>query len=142
MRRVAENLTETSTDVQADEKAIQDLVDTWLVASAQGDHETVLELMTDDVVFMVPDQEPFGKEAFKAISEQMKGVRMKAEHEIKELHVLGDWAYLRGRLNITMTPQGGGAPAHRSGYTLTLLQKGTDGKWRIARDANLVTPDG
>lgn len=141
MREDGERLSETSIDVQTDEKAIRDLVDAWLVASAEGDHETVLDLMTDDVVFMVPDQEPFGKEAFKAISEQMKGFRMEADHEVMELQVLGDWAYLRGRLKITMTPRGGGSPARRSGYTLTLLRRGTDGKWRIARDANLVTPD-
>lgn len=124
-----------------DKRAIEGLVDTWLAASAEGDHQTVLSLMTDDVVFMVPDQEPFSREAFQAISEQMKGVRMEADREIKELRILGDWAYLRVHLKMTMTPRAGGSPIRRSGYTLTLLRKGTDGKWRIARDANLVTLD-
>ncbi len=32
------------------------------------DKYTVLSLMTDDVVFMVPGREPFGKEAFEATS--------------------------------------------------------------------------
>jgi len=30
-------------------------------------------------------------------------------------------------------------PVSRSGYTLTLFRKNDDGKWRLARDANLVT---
>ena len=32
------------------------------------DLATVLSLMTDDVVFMVPGQEAFGKEAFTAVA--------------------------------------------------------------------------
>jgi ketosteroid isomerase-like protein len=36
-----------------------------------------------------------------------------------------------------MTPPDGN-PIHRSGYTLTILRKEADGKWRLARDANLL----
>ncbi|WP_410699695.1 SgcJ/EcaC family oxidoreductase, partial [Chryseobacterium sp. SIMBA_028] len=49
-----------------DERAIRNLVDAWLGASKTGDYATVLSLMSDDVVFMVPGQEPFGKAAFAA----------------------------------------------------------------------------
>ena len=37
-----------------DETAIRALIATWMQASQQGDIDTVLSLMTDDVVFMVP----------------------------------------------------------------------------------------
>jgi ketosteroid isomerase-like protein len=47
-----------------DERAIRALVATWMEASKAGDIATVLTLMSDDVVFMVPGQKPFGKEAF------------------------------------------------------------------------------
>ena len=43
-----------------DERAIRELVDIWMKASRAGDTETVLGLMSDDVVFMVPGREPFG----------------------------------------------------------------------------------
>src|SRR5947209_15788168 len=56
-----------------DEQAIRDLVSTWMSATKAGDTETVLSLMSDDVVFMVPGGEPFGKEAFAAASNLMKG---------------------------------------------------------------------
>jgi ketosteroid isomerase-like protein len=39
---------------------------------------------------------------------------------------------------VSMTPPHG-APVPRSGYTLTILRKQPDGRWRLARDANLVT---
>jgi ketosteroid isomerase-like protein len=31
------------------------------------------------------------------------------------------------------------APVRRSGYTLTILRKQADGRWLLARDANLVS---
>lgn len=42
------------------------MIDTWMKASTAGDITTVLSLMTEDVIFMVPGQEPFGKKAFAA----------------------------------------------------------------------------
>lgn len=120
-----------------DERAIRDLVATWMAASKAGDHDTVLGLMADDAVFMVPGREPFGKEAFAAASQGMQGMRIEGTSDIVELQVLGDWAYLRNRLNVTITPPGG-APTTRSGYTLTILRKEADGRWLLARDANLL----
>src|SRR5437763_17203997 len=106
----------------SDEAAIRDLVHTWMAASKEGDIATVLDLMTDDVIFMVPGREPFGKEAFAAASEAMKNVRMEGKSDIHELEVRGDWAYIRNYLKMTITPENG-APVKRSGWTLTILRK-------------------
>jgi uncharacterized protein (TIGR02246 family) len=121
-----------------DERAIRDLVATWMAASQAGDVDTVLGLMADDVVFMVPGREPFGKAEFAASAQAMKGVRFEGASDIHEIKVLGNWAYLRNYLSVTVTPPGG-EPMRRAGYTLTILRKGTNGKWLLARDANLVT---
>jgi len=59
-----------------DDQKIRQLVKTWITASKTGDTKTVLNLMTDDVVFMVAGQEPFGKEAFEAASEQQKNMNI------------------------------------------------------------------
>ena len=106
-------------------------------ASRDGDTATVLSLMTDDVVFMVPGREPFGKDAFVAASQEMKSMTIDGRATIVELQVLGDVAYLRNHIDITVTPATGPA-VHRAGYTLTLLRKQSDGRWLLARDANLV----
>ena len=121
-----------------DERAIRQLVSTWMAASQAGDTETVLSLMADDVVFMVPGQEPFGKEKFAAAARGMRNVRMEGTSDIRELTVLGDWAYLRNHLVVTVTPPGG-QPVRRAGYTLTILRKTPAGQWLLARDANLMT---
>ena len=121
-----------------DERAIRQLVSTWMAATQAGDTETVLSLMADDVVFMVVGQEPFGKAAFAAAARGMQNVRMEGTSDIRELTVLGDWAYLRNHLVVTVTPPGG-QPVRRAGYTLTILRKTPAGQWLLARDANLMT---
>lgn len=122
----------------ADERIIRELVATWMKASQAGDIQTVLGLMADDVIFMVPGREPFGKEAFAMMSQGMKSARMEGTSDIHEIQVLGNWAYLRNYITVTMTPPGG-TPVRRAGYTLTILRKEKDGKWVLARDANLLT---
>jgi uncharacterized protein (TIGR02246 family) len=121
-----------------DERAIRELVDTWMAASRAGDVETVLGLMADDVLFVVAGREPFGKDEFRAQSEAMRGIRMDGVAEIKEIEVLGDWAWIRNHIDLTVTPPGG-EPQHRAGYTLTILRKTSDGRWQLYRDANLVS---
>jgi len=123
-----------------DEQAIRSVVSTWLDATRKGDFDTVLSLMSDDVVFMVPGQEPFGKAAFAANAGKMKGMRIEGTSEIQELQVLGDWAWIRNRLRVVIT-QLNAQPMVRSGYTLTLLRKIGPGKWVVTRDANLVVPE-
>ena len=124
-----------------DERAIRQLVETWMRASREGDAAAVLSLMTEDAVFMVAGREPFGREAFEAASKAMAGMQIDGTNEIVELQVQADWAFGRNRIDMTMTPPGG-EPVRRSGYTLTLYRKGDDGRWRLARDANLLTVTG
>jgi uncharacterized protein (TIGR02246 family) len=120
-----------------DERAIRTVVDTWFAATRAGDLATVLDLMTDDVVFMVPGREPFGKEAFAASFKGMADVAIDGRSEIVELEVVGEWAYLRNHIELSMTPKDG-ARVRRAGYTLTILRKERDGRWRLSRDANLL----
>jgi uncharacterized protein (TIGR02246 family) len=69
----------------------------------------------------------------------MSGVEIDGRAEIRELRVLGDWAWVRNHIDLTITPSAGGEPVRRSGFTLSIFHKGADRQWRLARDANLVT---
>ena len=124
-------------ELSDDERAIREVVATWMAASKAGDHDTVLSLMTDDAVFMVPGAEPFGKAAFAAASRPAGPTLIEGSADIVEIEVLGDWAWLRTHIEVTVSPPGG-PPKTRSGYTLTILRKEPDGKWRLKRDANLL----
>lgn len=124
--------------MEQDEQAIRNLISTWLEASTAGDTERVLGLMADDAVFLMPGQEPMrGKEAFAASQGALKDFALNARSDVQEVKVLGDWAYCRTRLEVTVTPPGGAAPVRRAGHTLSILQK-QDGAWLLTRDANLL----
>jgi uncharacterized protein (TIGR02246 family) len=132
--------TATVTDAQADERAIRQLVDKWLAASERGDLSTMLGLMADDVIFMVPGKQPFGKEVFAENYSEMKDTNLKTQSDIQEIQILGDWAWMRNFLKIEFVPSSGQASTH-SGYVLTILRKEAGGNWVIARDANLLMPE-
>ncbi len=128
------------TSQENDEFAIRELINTWMEATKEGDIETVLSLMTDDVIFMTPGNKPFGKEMFSKASKDTKGkVRFEGTSNVEEIKLLGEWAYVRSYLRVVTIPPDGGTPVHRSGYTLTILHKETDGKWRLSRDANMLS---
>ena len=123
-----------------DERAIRDVVRTWFAATKAGDSATVLSLMADDMVFMVPGQKPFGKEAFAAASKSMEGMAFDGTSDVLEVKVFGNWAYMRTHLEVTMTPPGG-QPVRRSGSTLSILRKEPDGRWVMIRDANMLAKE-
>ena len=121
-----------------DERAIRELVESWMSSTKSGDLKTVLGLMADDVLFMTPQRAPFGKEEFRSSSEAMKDAEISGRARIEELEVAGNWAWVRNHIDLTVAPPQG-PEIHRSGYTLTILRKEPDGRWRLFRDANLVS---
>jgi uncharacterized protein (TIGR02246 family) len=125
---------------EEDTRQIRRLVDAWIVASKGHDLPALMEMMTDDVVFMTPGRAPFGKAEFAADSERMKGVVIDARAEVQEIEVSGPRAYVRNHIRVELTSPGQ-APKRVSGYAMSVLRKEADGRWRIARDANLVAPE-
>ena len=126
--------------MSSDEQAIRDLVKTWLAASKARDVDTVLSLLSDDVVFLQPGQPAMRKAEFaeKSRAQAKPGApKFDATSNIEEIKVFGDHAYMWTRLTVVATPPDGGNPVKRAGYTLTILRK-EGGRWRLARDANLL----
>jgi uncharacterized protein (TIGR02246 family) len=121
-----------------DERAIRELVETWMTATKAGDRETLLDLIAEDMLFMVPGREPFGKAEFAGDSDAMKDLDFEGRADVLEVHVAGDWAWLRNFIEVQINVPGGTEPMRRSGYTLGILRREPDGKWRLVRDANLV----
>lgn len=123
-----------------DERAIREVIATWMRASREGDTATVLSLMADDVVFLGPGHPPFGKEAFAAAQSGRSGATIDGHAEVREVRVAGDWAFAWSDLRVVMTPADG-PTVRRSGNTLTVFQRLPDGHWVLARDANMLTPE-
>jgi uncharacterized protein (TIGR02246 family) len=112
-----------------------------MAATKAGNTDAVLDLMADDAVFLVAGRAPFGKEEFRRGSEQHadSDIKFDGKSERLELKVLDGWAFVISKLSVT-TSEPDKPEVKRSGYTLTLLKK-DKGKWLLARDANLLTPD-
>ncbi|MBI3774567.1 MAG: SgcJ/EcaC family oxidoreductase [Gammaproteobacteria bacterium] len=128
--------------MQNDEQEIRQLVSTWMAASKAGDVETVLALMTDDVVFLAPGQPVMRKAEFAAAARAQAGPgapQIDGKSEIQEIQIIGDWAFMWTRLTVVVTPPNGAAHMTRAGHTLTILKK-QNGTWLLARDANLLAP--
>lgn len=125
-----------------DEKAIRELIRTWLEATESGDLDRILALTTDDVVFLTPGRPAFGKEAFAAASRASAGrFAIRPTGEVEEVEVRGDSAFCRTRLEVSIRPAGGGEETRVSGHTLTVYRKQPDGRWLLARDANMLAPE-
>lgn len=129
-----------------DEQEIRQLVSTWLAASKAGDVETVLSLMSDDVIFLTPGQPVMRKADFAAAHAQAGGdgqetPQFDGSSEIQEIRILGDWAFMWTKLTVVITPPKGSSPMRQTGHTLSILRK-EGGKWLLARDANMLANSG
>ena len=122
-----------------DEQDIRDVVATWLAATRSGDVETVLGLMTDDVVFLRAGQPPMvGKTAFAAsLGAALASGPVDSSSAVDEVFVAGDLGYCRTQLTVTMPSQHGKTPVARTGPTLSIFRREA-GKWKLARDANML----
>ena len=132
--------------MQSDEQQIRELTRTWMEATKAGDIEKVLSLMTDDVVFLLPGHPPMiGKPAYAAAAQgQSSGKdspQFDGTSDIKEIQVLGEWAFMWQKLTVIVTPTHGAPPVKRAGHTLTIFRK-QDGRWLLSRDANMLTLSG
>ena len=128
--------------MSADERAIRDLIEQWHRATAAGDVEAVLRLMSEDVVFLVPGIAPIqGRSAFEAgLRQLLKSHRIDSSGDVQEIRVSASLAYSLTRLSVSITPLAGGSANVRSGSALSIFRKTADGSWQLVRDANLLPP--
>jgi uncharacterized protein (TIGR02246 family) len=121
-----------------DELAIRNLVDTWCRATEAGDLDALAPLMADDMVFLTPGREPFGKREFLEGSRQSAGkVKVSVQADVMEVRAAGDLGYCWLKLAVTVTTPDGSPPMQHAGQTIGIYRREA-GRWVLARDANLV----
>ncbi|MBK5259260.1 MAG: SgcJ/EcaC family oxidoreductase [Thermoanaerobaculia bacterium] len=128
--------------MSSDEQPIRDLVAQWHRATAAGDVETVLGLMSEDVVFLVAGRPPIkGRSAFeKGLRSVLSSHRIDSTGDIQEVEVSGSLAYCWTLLTVRITPLSGGGGSTRSGSALSIFKRQSNGSWLLVRDANLLPP--
>ncbi len=125
----------------SNEEQIRALVETWQAATKAGDVDTVLSLMTDDVVFLVYGRPPMRRRSLRRNLTCQLAVHLQlstASPRFRRSKSQATWptcgAHSRSR---SLRPVR--ACRWSAGYTLTVFRH-VDGKWLLARDANLLSP--
>ena len=127
--------------MNSDEQAIREVHTTWIDAVNVGDLAYLLSLMADDVVFLGPGREPFGRDGFPAgFLAAHERNRIRCISELEESVVVGDVAYTRARDSLSVIPRAGGDTMELAGYRLTVYRRQPDGRWVLARDAHTLAP--
>jgi len=98
------------------------------------DWSALVELMTEDVLFMNPNSPAIqGRAAVKELYESL-GFTAVTEHRhvLHEVDGYGDIAYARGTYEVEYSLEGVDESAKDKGKTLLILRKQSDGSWLIA----------
>ena len=131
-----EPVEEAAATTEADAAAIDQVRERFAAAFNAGDAGAVAGLYTDDAMRMPPNEPAVvGREAilsrFEAEFAEFAG---QLANPAEEIHVAGDWAFLRGTYTMTLTPSAGGEPTQDTGKYLVVVQRQPDGTWLTKRE--------
>lgn len=126
----------TETRNSVDISGIDRLRDVHVAALNAGDADGWVACFANDAVQMPPH---FAANASKAAIQgwskgflSMFGCRFSLS--VDEVRAAADWAFERGRYDITLAPRAGGESMEDNGKYITIYQRQPDGSWKIARD--------
>ena len=75
---------------QTDEQQIRALIDTWAEASRDGDLTALLNLTTEDVVFLTAGNIPMRRQDFAAgFKSMMQAISIEARSDVQEITING-----------------------------------------------------
>jgi ketosteroid isomerase-like protein len=114
---------------------IQKLSDHMTAMVESGDVQGIMQILTDDVVFLPPnDSAKVGKQDYyKWVIGFQQRYKIKVSIQSQEISVADHWAYEWGYIQESYTPRAGGVASSFDGKFLRIFQKQTDGSWKIAR---------
>jgi len=109
----------------------------YVTAINSNDLKTLLDELTDDVVFLSAHEPVMvGKAAVRPwLEAYIKAYKTHWDKPVQEFVLDGDWAFERYSYTSTDTPIAGGNAVTDTGWGLVIYHHDPDGKWRVARDA-------
>jgi len=124
-----------------DEQAIREVVASWHRATAAGDVETVLNLMSEDVIFLVAGHPPMrGRSSFeRGLRSLLAQHRIESTGEVQEIEVSDNLAYCWSILTVRVASIAAGDATVRTGSALSILRRQPNGSWVVVRDANMLS---
>src|SRR5947209_7238630 len=127
--------------MRSDGQAIREAHSAWIDAVNSGALARLLVMTTDDVVFLNPGEDCVGRDGFSTkFAAAHQKLRICCVSELTEVVIVGEVAYTRSRDSLTVSPRADGAESRLAGDRMTIYRKQPDGRWLLARDANLLSP--
>jgi ketosteroid isomerase-like protein len=123
-----------STQISTKEDPIFAYRQAWIKAVKTADLDSLLALVTDDIVLMSPnDTTVYGKAEFQSwLEEYFQYFRMTAFSEPeREVVVNGDFAIERSAYMVAIVPVAGGSRMRDDGHFLTIWKHQPDDSWKI-----------
>lgn len=118
----------------ADRQTLRDIHTTWTDRLLDEDYEGMLELYTDDTIFMPPNQPMIeGKDGLLSFMRAFPPVSS-ADFTLDEIDGYGDLAYACGSYSMTLEPEGAPGPVEDRGKFIEIHRRQEDGRWLLARD--------
>ena len=126
----------TQTNASNGKSAIDQLREVHVAALNAGDADGWPACFASDGVQMPPNfGSNVGKAAIEGWSKGFMGLfSCKFKLSVEEVQVAFDWAFERGRYDITLSPRSGGESMDDNGKYITIYHRQPDGAWKIARD--------
>ncbi len=126
-----------------DEAQIRAIEDRIMAAFAAGDADALAANYTEDAVLMTMDRPSITgrKNIADHYRRMLQNVTTRLTTHIEEVQVGGDWGFMRGRFEQTITMKQNGASMSVKGKYIAVVRRDKDGVWRFARDIfNLDAP--
>ena len=124
-------------DTAAADAAAHQAHEAYVTAINSNNLDSLLDMLTGDVVFMAPNEKPYvGKAAVRPwLESYLATYKIHWDKPVQEFVLNGEWAFERYSYTSTDTPSAGGEPVVGTGWGLVIYHRDADGKWRVARDA-------
>jgi uncharacterized protein (TIGR02246 family) len=120
-----------------DESAIRGLLEKWHIAIRDGDFGAVVELMTNDAVFLRAGQPPLDRSAFVAAAANPPRWSPIAEFagNIREIRVDNNIAYLWADISSSTRTSRWAPLVRKRGSSLSIFRR-ESGNWLLAHSAD------
>ena len=122
--------------MNADEKAVADVLAKYQDALNDSDTDAVMRLYADDGVFMPPySQSAVGTAAVRqAYDAVFKAIKLAVKFNVAEVvEMAPSWVFARTNSAGTTTINATGGTSAEANQELFIFRKGSDGSWKIAR---------
>jgi uncharacterized protein (TIGR02246 family) len=121
-----------------DKQLVQQLINRWRDAACAKQIDLLLEMITDDAVFLSPGAPPLrGKEDLLRVYQNVFAqYEVDQDFQLEEVQITGDFAFAWGVDSATIKPIQDGDPVTYRGHGMMILRRDSTGAWKFARGIN------